>query len=133
MVKSMRPGCHGEDLDPRMRMMDDLNRAKLRRHHRSPIKTFTSNNALSNLPPQNPLAATSSLVLSSLLAVRRESDSPLSGWRWGSMETSWQTSVRRLASRSRTSLCLMMVNPPVGQAAGTFCRQMGGGGCPVVA
>ena len=72
------------------------------------MKTLTSKNALSNLPPQNPLAATSSLALSSVLAVWRESDSPLSGWRWGSMETSWQTSVRRLARRSRTSLCLMM-------------------------
>ena len=37
MVKSMRPGCQHEDLDHRMRMMDDLNRAKLRRHRRSPI------------------------------------------------------------------------------------------------
>ena len=37
MVKSMRPGCQREDLDPRMHMMDDLNRAKLRQHRRSPI------------------------------------------------------------------------------------------------
>ena len=66
-------------------------------------------------PPPKQLATTSSRALSSVLALRVEKDSPLSGWRWGSMETSWQTSVSKLAKRSRTSLCRIMVNPPVGQ------------------
>ena len=37
MDKSMRPGCRYKDLDPLMLMMDNLRRAKLRRHCRSPI------------------------------------------------------------------------------------------------
>ena len=69
------------------------------------VKTITSNNALSNLPPQKPLAATSSLALSSVVALRVDSVSPDSACRHGSMHTSWHTSVRRLAVRLRTSLC----------------------------
>ena len=73
-------------------------------------RTLTSKNARSHLPPQKPLAATSSRALSSVLALRVEKDSPLSGWRWGS---SWQTSVSKLVKRSHTSLCQII--PPVGQ------------------
>ena len=73
-----------------------------------------SKNALSNLPPQKPLAAMSSLELSSVAVLRVVNVSPERGCKRGSTLTSWQTSVRRSAMRSRTSLCRQMVTPPVG-------------------
>ena len=76
--------------------------------------TLTSKNALSNLPPQNSLAAMSSLELSSVAVLRVVKVSPERGCRRGSTLTSWQTSVRRCAIRSRTSLCRHMVTPPEG-------------------
>ena len=66
-------------------------------------------------PPQKPLAATSSLAPSSVMAEAPESASPVMGCSVGSMDTLLQTSEMRLAVRSLISLCRMVGNPPLGQ------------------
>ena len=68
------------------------------------MKTLISINVPSNLPLQKPLAATSNFASSPVFALRVERISPERGCRWGSMQTSWNTSVRRFARRSRISL-----------------------------
>ena len=83
------------------------------------LKTFTSKR-----PPQKPLAATSSLAPSSVIAEAPESASPESaspvsaspviGCKVGSMHTLWYTSYISFAVRSLTSLCCTMGNPPIG-------------------
>ena len=57
----------------------------------------------------------SSLAPSSVVAEAPENVSPVMGCRCGSMHTSLQTSVIRLAMVSRISLCLIVGNPPFGQ------------------
>ena len=78
------------------------------------MKTLTSKKVRSNRPPQKPLAATSSLTPSSLIAEAPESASPVIGSRVGSMHTSWQTSAIKFAVRSLISLCRMVGKPPFG-------------------
>ena len=68
-----------------------------------------------NRPPQKPLAAMSRCAPSWALEVAPMRTSPVIGCRSGSMQTSLQTSVRRLAVRSLISLCLMDGKPPFGQ------------------
>ena len=72
------------------------------------VKNPSLKNARSKRPPQKPLAATSSLAPSSVMAEAPVSNSPVTGWRDGSMDTLWQTSDNKLAVRSLTSLCLMV-------------------------
>ena len=57
-----------------------------------------------NRPPQKPLAAMSKRAPSFALQVALVRNSPVIGCRSGSMQTSLQTSVRRLAVRSLISL-----------------------------
>ena len=64
-------------------------------------------------PPHTPFAKMSSLAPSCELAVAPDSWSDVVGCRLGSMHTSLHTSVRRLAVRSRISLCLMEGKPPL--------------------
>ena len=73
------------------------------------LKTSTSKQ-----PPQKPVAATSSLAPSSVIAEAPESASPAIGCKVGSMHTSWYTSDISFAVRSLTSLCRTMGNPPIG-------------------
>ena len=70
-------------------------------------------NVFSNLPPHTPFAEMSSLAPSCELAVAPDSWSGVVGCRFGLMHTSLHTSVRRLAMRSRISLCLMQGKPPL--------------------
>ena len=78
------------------------------------MKTRTSKKVFSNLPPPHtPFAEMSSLAPSCELAVAPDSWSDVVGCRLGSMHTSLHTSVRRLAVRSRISLCLMEGKPPL--------------------
>ena len=63
--------------------------------------TLTLKYCLSNLPPQKLLAAMSSLELSSVAMLRVVNVSSERRCRQGFTLTSWQTSVRRLAIRSR--------------------------------
>ena len=56
--KSMRPGCCCEDLDARMLMMDNLRRAKLRRHRRSPITELYNVACFSARRPPSPFKVT---------------------------------------------------------------------------
>ena len=77
------------------------------------LKTRTSKNVYSNLPPHTPFAETSSLAPSCELVVAPGSWSDIVDCRLGSMHTSLHTSVRRLALRSRISLCLMQGKPPL--------------------
>ena len=79
------------------------------------LKTRTSTNARSDLPPQNPFITMSSLAPSCVLAVDKENSSGETGCNSGSVATCYQTSVNSLAVRSRISLCLMEGNPPLGQ------------------
>ena len=75
----------------------------------------TSENVLSNRPPQKPLAAMSSRAPSCAFEVAPVRTFPVIGCRSGSMQTSLQTSVRTLAVRSLISLCLIDGKLPVGQ------------------
>ena len=74
-----------------------------------------SKNAPWCLSPQNPCARTSNLAPSSVFVVLCWNCSPESVWRSGSTATLWQTSARRLAVMSLTSLCLSEGNPPCAQ------------------
>ena len=64
-------------------------------------------------PTHAPFAEMSSLAPSCELAVALDSWSGVVGCRFGSMDTSLHTSVRRLSVRSRISLCLMLGKPPL--------------------
>ena len=79
------------------------------------MKIRTSKYVLSNQPPQKPLAAMSRHASSWVLAVAPARTPPVIGCRSGSMQTSLQTSGRRLAVRFLISLCLMGGKPPLGQ------------------
>jgi len=50
---------------------------------------------------------------SSRLQIRRESDSPLKGWRECSLETLWRTSDINSAVKSLISLCRMVGKAPL--------------------
>ena len=77
------------------------------------LKTRTSKNAHSNVPPHKPRALTSSRASGSRLALECRKTSPLRGCSLGSTSTSVQTSLKSEAVRSRISLCRAMVNPPL--------------------
>ena len=64
------------------------------------LKTHTSKKAHSKRPPQKPLAATSSLAPSFVMAQVPERASPVIGCKVGSMHTLWQTSLIRFAIKS---------------------------------
>ena len=66
-----------------------------------PVLNYTE---CSNLPPQSPLTAISSLAPSVVMAVRPDSSSVVSSCRSGSTRTSLQTSLRRLAVMTLISL-----------------------------
>ena len=66
-------------------------------------------------PPQNPLATISNLASWSVMAEASERHSPVTGYRVGSMQTSWHTSAIRLAVRSLTSLCCIIGKPLYGR------------------
>ena len=81
--------------------------------HARGLKTRTSKNAHSNVPPHKPRAFTSSRASGSRLALECKKTSPLRGCSLGSTSTSVQTSLKSEAVRSRISLCRAMVNPPL--------------------
>ena len=66
-------------------------------------------------PPQTPFAAMSSRAPACELAVAPISSSSVTGWSSGSVHTSLHTSMRRVAVRSRMSLCLIDGKPPLAQ------------------
>ena len=61
---------------------------------------------------QKPVARTSARALADVIVLRAEKTSPDRGKRTGSTATLWQTSVKSSAVMSRSSLCLIMGNPP---------------------
>ena len=77
------------------------------------VEDWYIKNVFSNLPPHTQFAEMSSLASSCELAVAPDSWSGVVGCRFSSMHTSLHTSVRRLAVRSRISLCLMEGKPPL--------------------
>ena len=76
---------------------------------------FYQNSFCWNLDSQSPLSLISNLPSPSVVVDLRAKVSPCNGWRWGSISTSWQTSLNKFAMESRSSLCLMWVYPPFGQ------------------
>ena len=80
------------------------------------LQILTSKNALCVPLPQNPCAQMSDLALSSVMVVKCEKVSPLSGCKRGSMATPWHTSVITFAIKSRMRLCLLLGKPPIGQS-----------------
>ena len=74
------------------------------------LNTLTSKNAFCPFC-QKPWALKSNQASSDELALLL-STSPVSVSRCGSTSTSWHTSLRRVANRSRTSSCLLWTNPP---------------------
>ena len=84
------------------------------------LKTFTSKKAVDMFLFQKLQAQTSSLALSTMMALLWWKDSPLSGCRTGSIETHRQTSLRSSANRSLIWLCLMVGKPPLGQLKAWF-------------
>ena len=78
------------------------------------LNTLTSKYVFSNRLTQKPMAAMSRRVPSCLLDEAPVRISPVTGCSSDSVQTSLQTSVRRLAVKSRISLCLMEGKPPLG-------------------
>ena len=76
--------------------------------------TFISKNACWPLT-QNPLGFISTLASVLVLTVRYLNVSSVTGRSCGSTSTSFHTSVRRFAVKSRISLCLIVMKPPVSQ------------------
>ena len=70
--------------------------------------------ALSNQPPQNPLAEMSEQAPSWILADVPASVSSVIGW-VSSTDTSWHTNERRLAVTCQILLCLIVGKPPFWQ------------------
>ena len=88
--------------------------------HARGLNTWTLKNVLSYLPPQNPLAAISSLAPSWWLAVAPTRVSPGAHCKPGSMHTSWHTSVSKVALILRISLRILDGNPPFTQDRACF-------------
>ena len=79
------------------------------------LKTLTSKNVFSYLPPQTPFADRSSLAPSCVLADAPSSWLGETGCKSGSTRTSLHTSVSNEAVMSLISLCLIVGNPPLAQ------------------
>ena len=84
------------------------------------MSTRTSRRVLSYLPPQNMLAAMSSLAPSVEIAVHPDNTSLDTSYRSGPTWTSWHTSASRFAVMSLISLCRMEVNHPRGKESTCF-------------
>ena len=88
------------------------------------LKTRTSTNARSDLPPHNSFITILSLAPSCVLAVDNENSSGETGCNSGSVAPCEQTSVSNLAVRSLILLCLMEGNPPLGKTEHDQLRRM---------
>ena len=78
----------------------------------SGLVTLTSKKAFWPLR-QNPRALTSNRASALTLALRAERSSVVTGCRWGSDSTSWQTWESKEASKSRMLSCLALMKPPL--------------------
>ena len=76
------------------------------------MKTLASIKVFSNLLPQKPLTAMSSLASSVMMAVLPDSSFVVSSCMSGSTQTSLRISVSSVVVMSHISLCLKVRNPP---------------------